>query len=157
MKDNHDLTASIEELIGRINSIDLDFYSENQCTIQVESAIDRIMHFTEVELSYELDPTFGHEIATGATTEWTGTFQDFLLIALNEEVKQFAVFGIDTADFIQILNSEDYKKLAITLVERVQEHGSGIQVGNDTGTASSFEAFGLHNGEIIPWGEVTEK
>ena len=156
MKDNHDLNASIQELIGRITSIGLDFYSDNQCTIQVESAIDGIMRFTEVEISDEMDPTFGHEIATGATTEWTGTFQDFLLIALNEEVRQFAVFGINTADFIRVLNSEDYKKLAISLVERVQEHGSGIQVGNGTGTASSFEEFGLHNGEIIPWDEVID-
>ena len=103
-----------------------------------------------------MDPTFEHEIATGATTEWTGTFQDFLLIAFNGGVKQFAVSGIDPTDFIQILNSEDYKKLAISLVERVQEHGSGIQVGNGTGTASSFEEFGLHNGEIIPWDEVID-
>ena len=157
MKDNHDLTASIEELIGRINSIGLDFYSENQCTIQVESAIDRIMHFTEVELSDEIDPTFGHQIATGATTEWTGTFQDFLIIAIDAEVTQFSVSGLDPIEFIQILNSEEYKKLAISLVGRVQALGSGIQVGNGTGTASSFEEFGIHDGVIIPWDEVSEQ
>ena len=155
MKDNHDLDASIQELIGRITSIDLDFYSDNQCTIQVDSAIDGIMHFTEVELSDEIDPHWGHQIATGAMTEWTGTFQDFLIIAIDKEVTQFSVSGLDPSEFIQILNSEDYRKLAITLVERVQEHSSGIQVGNGAGTASSFEAFGLHNGEIIPRGEVT--
>ena len=156
MTDNNNLNPSIQELIGRITSIGLNFYSDNQCMVQVESAIDGIMRFTEVEIGDEMDPTFEHEIATGATTEWTGTFQDFLLIAFNGGVKQFAVSGIDPTDFIQILNSEDYKKLAISLVERVQEHGSGIQVGNGTGTASSFEEFGLHNGEIIPWDEVID-
>ena len=154
MKDNNNLNPSIQELIGRITSIGLDFYSDNQCMVQVESAIDGIMRFTEVEISDEMDPTFGHQIATGAVTEWTGTFQDFLIIAIEEEVTQFSVSGLDPSEFIQILNSEDYKKLAITLVERVQEHGYGIQVGKGTGTASSFEEFGLHNGEIIPWGEV---
>ena len=156
MKDNNNLNPSIQELIAQITSIGLDIYSDNQCKMQVESAIKGVMNFSEVATSDEIDPTFGHEIATGATTEWTGTFQDFLLIAFNEEVKQFAVSGIDPTDFIQILNSEDYRKLAISLVECVQKHGSGIQVGKGTGTGSSFEEFGLHNGEIIPWDEVID-
>ena len=156
MKDNNNLNPSIQELIGRITSIGLDFYSENQCTIQVESAIDGILHFTEVELSDEIDPTFGHQIATGAVTEWTGTFQDFLIIAIDAEVTQFSVSGLDPTEFIQILNSEDYRKLSIALVERAEEHCSGIQVGDGTGAASSFEEFGLFNGVVVPWDEVID-
>jgi hypothetical protein len=114
------------------------------------------MNFSEVATSDELDPTFGHEIATGASTKWTGTFQDFLIIALNEEVTQFSVSGLDPSEFVQILNSEEYRKLAISLVEHAQELGSGIQVGDGTGSASSFLEFGLHDGEIIPWDDVID-
>ena len=155
MKDNHNLNASIQELIRRITSIDLDFYSDNQCTIQVESAIDGIMHFTEVELSDEIDPHWGHQIATGAMTEWTGTFQDFLIIAINEEVTQFSVSGLNPTEFIQILNSKDYRKFTISLFAQAG-HEYGIEVGDGTGTALSFLRFGMFNGVVVPWDEVME-
>jgi hypothetical protein len=109
------------------------------------------LHFVETELSEEIDTTYGHNIATGNTTEWTGDFHDFLRTAFEYGITQFTVSGVLPSEFIQVLNSDEYRTSAIELVALAEAStGSGISVINESSGPHTVKEFIVHEGFIIP-------
>lgn len=137
------------QLINRITAIGLDFHTDNPCVVQVERATNGVLHFVEAELSEEVDTTYGHNVATGNTTEWTGDFHDFLRTAIEYGITQFTVSGVLPSEFIQVLNSDDYKTYAIELVALAEAStGSGISVINESSGPHIVKEFIVHEGFI---------
>lgn len=145
------MSTKAKGLINRITSIGLDFHTDSPCVVQVEHAAKGVLHFVEVELSDEIDATYGCEVATSNTTEWTGDFYDFLRIAIEYGITQFAISGILTDEFIQILNSDEYRSESAKLVGQVEAStGSGIQVIDESSNPNVIREYATHQGFIIP-------
>jgi hypothetical protein len=143
------MNEAIQQLINRITAIGLDIHTDNQCVIQVERAAKGVLYFVEVELSEEIDAAYGHEVATGKTTEWTGDFHDFLRTAVECGITQITVSGLLPSEFIQVLNSDEYRTAAINLVSQAQAStGSGIDVLNEPSDPNTVKEFIVHEGFI---------
>jgi hypothetical protein len=138
-------------LIDYITAIGLDFHTDNPCVVQVERATNGVLHFVEADLSEEIDTTYGHNIATGNTTEWTGDFHDFLSTAIEYGITQFTVSGVLPSEFIQVLNSDEYRTSAIELIALAEAStGSGISVIDESSDPHTVKEFIVHEGFIIP-------